>query len=61
MEGVSGLFLLLSFIVEIPVLSARSVYPDQTPRPAASDLGLRCLPMSILWDTSDKLVSNKSC
>ena len=24
--------------------------PDQTPRSAASDLGLHCLPMSLLWD-----------
>ena len=24
--------------------------PDQTPRFAVSDLGLHCLPMSLLWD-----------
>ena len=30
--------------------NANSVNPDQTPRSAASDLGLYCLPMSILWD-----------
>ena len=36
--------------VEIPVLNANSVDPDQTPRYAASDLGLHCFPMSLLWD-----------
>ena len=29
--------------------NANSVDPDQTPRPAASDLGLHCLPVSLLW------------
>ena len=33
---------------EIPVLNANNVDPDQTPRSAASDLGLLCLPMSHL-------------
>ena len=32
------------------VFHANSVDPDQTPRSAASDLGLNCLPMSLLWD-----------
>ena len=31
---------------EIPVLNANYVDPDQTPRSAASDLGLHCLPIS---------------
>ena len=30
---------------------ANSVNPDQTPRLAASDLGLHCLPMFLKWDT----------
>ena len=30
------------------VFNANSVDPDQTPRSAASDLGLDCLPMSLL-------------
>ena len=30
------------------VRNANSVDPDQTPRSAASDLGLHCLPMSLL-------------
>ena len=42
------LVLLLSLFVEISELSANSVDPDQTPRSAASDLGIHCLPMSLL-------------
>ena len=30
---------------------------DQTPRSAASDVGLHCLPMSFIWDASHKLVN----
>ena len=30
--------------------------PDQTPRSAASDLGLHCLPVSLLLDARHKLV-----
>ena len=37
-------------------LNANSVDPDQTPRSAASDLGLHCLPMSLLWDARLKWV-----
>ena len=40
----------------IPVFNANSVDPDQTPRFAASDLGLHCLPVSFLWDTTHKWV-----
>ena len=32
------------------VFNLNSEDPDQTPRTAASDLGLHCLPMSLLWD-----------
>ena len=39
-----------TMIVEIPVLNANSVDPDQTPHFAASDLGLHCLSMSF-YDT----------
>ena len=45
------LVLLLSCFKQIPVFNANNVDPDQTPRSAASDLGLHCLPMSLLWDT----------
>ena len=37
------MFLLLSVIIEIPVVNANSVDPDQTPQIAASDLYLHCL------------------
>ena len=36
---------------------ANSVDPDQTPHSAASDLGLHCLPMSLLWDARHKWVN----
>ena len=36
----------LLLVKEIPVSKINSVDPDQTPRSAASDLGLHCLPMS---------------
>ena len=36
--------------------NANSVDPDQTPRSAAFDPGLYCLPMSLLWDDRLKWV-----
>ena len=39
------------------VFKANSVDPDQTPRSAASDLGIHCLPMSLLWETRLKWVN----
>ena len=39
-------------------MNTNSVYPDQMPHSAASDLGLHCLPMSLLWDTRLKWVNN---
>ena len=44
-KGVSGSFYYNHLLIEIPVLSANSVGPDQTPQNAASDLGLHCLPI----------------
>ena len=44
------LVFIISCFVEISVLNGNSVDPDQTPRSAASDLDLHCLPMSLLWD-----------
>ena len=41
----------------MPVINANSIDPDQTPRSAASDLGLHCLPMSHLWDVRHKWVN----
>ena len=58
-KGVSGLFLLLRWFTEIPVLNANSIGPDQTPRFAASDQGLHCLPMSLLWNARLKWVNSR--
>ena len=44
------------FFLEISELNANSVDPDQTPRSAASELGLYCSPMSLLWDARLKRV-----
>ena len=52
----SGQLLLLSCFVEIPVINANSVDPDQSPHSGVSDLGLHCLPMSLLWDSMHKWV-----
>ena len=40
----------------IPVFNANTLEPDQVPCSAASDLGLDCLPMSLLWDARHKSV-----
>ena len=42
------LVFIIPWVTEIPVFNANSVDPDQTPQNAASDLGLHCLPMSLL-------------
>ena len=41
-------FFLLPCFIGVSELNANSVDPDQTPRSAASDLGLHCLLMSLL-------------
>ena len=51
-----GVWLLLLCFIAIPVVNANSVDPGQTPRSAASDLGLHCLHMSLLWDARLKWV-----
>ena len=56
----SGYFLLLPCFIEIPVFNANSLDPDQTPRFAASDLGLDGLPMSYLWGARHKWVEELS-
>ena len=53
----SGQFLLLPCFIEMPVFTTNSVDPDQMPRSTASDLGLHCLPMSLLGDTRHKWVN----
>ena len=59
-SGSKQIFLVLSFITEIPVLKANSVHPDQMLQSAASDLGIHCLPMSLLWGTSHQWVNYTS-
>ena len=53
-ERVSYYFLLLPCFTEITVFNANREDPDQTPRSVPSDLDLRCLPMSHLWDARHK-------
>ena len=49
-------YVTLLFKFQYNILKANSGYPDQTPRSAASGLGLHCLPMfhkkdaRLLWD-----------
>ena len=57
LRGVWSFFLLLPCFIEMPLVNANSIDPDQTPRSAASDLGLHCLPMSHLRDARHKLVN----
>ena len=53
----SGYVFLKPCFTEIPVLNVNSADPDKTPRYAASDLGLRCLRMSLLLDARHKWVN----
>ena len=46
------LFSVLPCDIKIPVFNANNADPDQTPRSAASDQGLHCLPMSFLWNAA---------
>ena len=55
-EEESSWVLLLQCSIEIPIFNPNSVYPDQTPRSNAPDLGLHCMPMSILWDARHEWV-----
>ena len=43
--------------IEIDLLNANSVDPDQMPRSAASDLGLYCLPMPLSCDARHQRVN----
>ena len=51
------LFLSLPCFIETHAFNSNSVDPDQTPRSAASDLDLHCLPMSLLWNARHKWVT----
>ena len=43
-----------AIFVEVTIFYANRIDPNQTPHSAASDLGLHCLQMSLLWDASYK-------
>ena len=43
--------------MEVPVFDANSVDTDQTPRYAASDQGLHCLPMFLSWGARLKCIT----
>ena len=45
----SGLFCCFYSIFDGKILLANNADPDQMPHYVASDLGLHCLPMSLLW------------
>ena len=47
--GVSGLFCHFYSIFDKKILLANNVDPDQMPHHVASDLGLHCLPMTLLF------------
>ena len=55
--GGSGKFLLLPCFVGISELNANSIDPDQM---LHSDLGLHCLPISLLWDARLKWVNDET-
>ena len=55
-KGMSGYILLLSWFIEISELNANIVDTGQRSLSSASDLGLHCLPMSILWDAKLKWI-----
>ena len=52
---------MLPYFVEITVIHENSVDPDQTPRSAASDMGLPCLLMSFLWTLGINGLKTQPC
>ena len=56
-RSVYSLFLLTCCFKETLAFNANSADPDETPRSAASDLALRGLPTSLLWDARHKRVN----
>ena len=52
----SGKFLSLLCLIEIPVFNANSADPDQMPHSVESDLGLHCLPFTLVGVASLKWV-----
>ena len=55
-SSIRDVWLILIITIFNPLFYANSVDPDQTPHSAASDLGLHCLPISLLWDARHKWV-----
>ena len=51
---------IINMLLEMPVFNANIVDSDQTPRPAASDLDLHCLPMPLLRNARLKWVNNQA-
>ena len=41
-------YLILLYLIEIPVINVNSVDTDQMPYPASFDLGMHCLPITCL-------------
>ena len=56
-----GLFsyIIIMFYGKYPIFNANRVDPDQTLHSAASDLGLYCLPMSLLWDAKLNCIAKR--
>ena len=48
----SGEILLILCIIRIYAFNTNKLDSDQTPRSVSSDLGLHCLLMYLLWDSS---------
>ena len=66
-SNIKGVWFLLPCFTAIPILTANIADPDQTPRSVASDLGVQCSPMSLLWDArhfcnrEQTVPGNKNC
>ena len=58
-EEMYDMVLLLPCFIQTIVFNANSADPDQTPQNAATDLGLPCLLMSLLWDARLKWVKER--
>ena len=58
LRGIWSVFITECFI-EMPVIKANSIDPDQMPHSAASDLSPLGLQMSHLWDARHKWVKIK--
>ena len=55
-RGVWLVFIVIMFFLGISELNANNEDPDRTPYSSASNLGLDCLPVSLLWEARLKWV-----